>query len=131
MRENRLLLGIAVVALLGCGSEPSHADDQKPDDKKPPAEQRDDKKDEKPASAEKKKDEKKLVYRAHIVDRVTDIPPYDIEDAWIRVPFTSIHGGSDFEKKQELNVKPGAAEIQIPFAEIAQVECKEAKDDRL
>lgn len=141
MRERRLLLAAAVAVLLGCGSEPTHADDKKPDEKQPvPA---DDKKDEKKPD-EKKPDErpdtrpqqavpdKKPARRfvAVVTDRFkTD--PFKIEDAELLVPQVSLLGGESYARELKFVVKHGAAEIEVPFEEIAKVTFKDVKDDRL
>ncbi len=131
MAERRMLLAAAIAVLLGCGSEPTHADDQKPDEKQPvPAEKKDEKAgDKKDDKAAEKKERRK--FKAHITDRIADVQPYDIDDAEIQIPVTSLFGGASFENKVVLNVKSGAAEIEIPFEQIRKVECNDVKEDRL
>jgi hypothetical protein len=141
MRENRLLLATAVAFLLGCGSGPSKADDEKPADTKPPAAAGGDKADKKDdAAKDDKKDEKKddksakkedpRVYRATVKDW-NDTPEFVIDEAVLWVPEVSILGGSSGKKDKNLIVKMGPADIEVPFAEIAQLTFGKAKEDRL
>ncbi len=139
MRTGGLLLAAAVAFLLGCGSEPTHADDKK-DEKQPvPAEgeKKDEKKpEEKPADPPKGdkapagKDEKRKHFVAEVTDRFKT-PAFKIDEAELLVPQVSLLGGESFDHKFHFVVKHGAAEIEVPFEEIAKVTFGVPKDDRL
>jgi hypothetical protein len=125
MRENRLLLAATVALLLGCGSSPTRADDQKDPKDQPPAEKKDDKKDEKKddAKADKPAEKAPAKVRSFKVT-VTDnfnTKPFTIEDAVIWVPEVSILSGEGGKATYSLFVKRGAAEIEVPLEDIAEV----------
>ncbi|MEZ0230116.1 MAG: hypothetical protein ACAI25_15950, partial [Planctomycetota bacterium] len=138
-----LFLAAAVAFLLGCGSEPTHADDQKPDEKQPaPAgDKKDDKGTDKPADPKGEKggdkgapapapDKVKKRFVAEVTDRFKT-KPFKIDEAELLVPQVSLLGGESFDHKLVFVVKHGAAEIEVPFEEISKVTFELPKDDRL
>lgn len=130
-RDNRLILAAAVAFLLGCGSEPSKADDQKGEEKPAPVDKAPDKKDERPAAAAKKDEKKGKRFLGTVTDRLPDVKPFTIEEAKIFTPQVSIFGGDSGLEETTLRVKHGAAEIEVPFEDVTEVTFGNVKDDRL
>lgn len=144
IQRRNFCLTLALALLLGCGGgvatkaqEKPGAPDAKPDDKppekadgKPP-----EKADAKPDAAHADKGDKLAKdlrsYRATVTDKSTEVKDYVIRDAVIWAPEVSILGGEGHTEEKQLIVKRGAAELIVPFADIAWFELGTLKEDRL
>jgi hypothetical protein len=134
MTRKNLILALGLAVLLGCaGGEDTKAQekpaspDAKQDDGKP-APKPADKGAAKGEAPEKVEDMRK--YRALVTDRF-NTPDFEVTDAVVWVPEVSLLGAEGGTAKKELLVKRGAAELIVPFSDIAWIEFREFKEDRL
>jgi hypothetical protein len=137
IQRRKLCFTVALAVLLGCaGGESTKAQEKPAPDAKSDDKDKGEKSDKGKAAerekAEKEKEDKR-VYKAVVTDRSpeTSQKDYAISNAEIWVPEVSIFGGEGHTAEKKLSVKRGAAEINVPFTEIAWVSFGELKEDRL